>query len=1516
MHRYFYNDRLFAGDYFERVLNELKFPSPRVLPENWKEKLQELLSYWEDSRKHHMVYKADAKKSYVGLPEGWIPLEGSSESNIEQGFIRKVLESIFGYSIDNNRTLKLQGDAASEVVNKNANQRPDMILFPSIETLNSAANHLDKTDNNAVTFCHDALFILDAKKFSKGVGADEKIEDISKIEKGAYQDIQQVDRYLRGCNKKWGILTNGRSWRLMRTGDGETLENLKFDLVLFLEDLRNEKSDLSIEDPKTKNIFSLFWYMFGIPAVSGGYLDKLDVESQANNKKVRDILKDNAHKAVELIAKGFFHHPSNPYANDSIQTDIDHLRELSLTFLYRLLFILKAEALNLLPTKDEKGGNTLYYREYSTRAIFEALNEKSHSDREGSSRVFKRLKDLFQSISRGGEAGIPAYNGGLFNEVRNEELESLLLYDKYLYEILHSLIYLDDEEPVPYEDLEVRDLGDIYEGLLEQRLVLKFDPNIDCNTVVLYNQKGERKASGSYFTPDRLVDHLVRKTLLPLLDGCNNDPHKILNLKVLDPSMGSGHFLVKAVDVMAAYLTVNCDPVDEGAPDENGAEELAYWKSKIAEHCIYGVDFNPMAVELAKVSLWLHTARKDKPLSFLDHHLKCGNSLVGARLEDLTAPGMKSKVSKNGNVWEPVAEKKIETLEIKKRKKDKKQLAFAFPIDTSLFSGILESIHTILDAPSDTASDIHKKNQKYADIVAYKLKAHKALADLWCAQWFKVAPNTEGIKDYETQSGIYTLLKDACGLPYDNQRFDKYEELLAQSDLLQAIEADKKKGYGARQFAYFHWQLEFPEVAFDAKGTLKKGFGFDVVVGNPPWDKIKPAKKDFYSPFSEAVASSQAGTMDKLIMQLENENPALVQGWIEYEKDLKDFTEYLSAKNEYEWQTVKVNGKKTGGDPDLFRYFIERAFQCVEDQGRVGFLVPGGLWQSEGCTGLRQLILGENTIEQMEVFENYRKWAFNIHTSFKFTSFVAEKKKPRKNGVFYGAFMLRDTRYLDGLLPEREVKLSQKAIENLSPDTLALLDIKSDGDFQLINRLHEEFPAFGDEKSGWNAKYRRELDMTNDSWLFKKTDWMTLREFTEVFPVDKGETWHQAFDETQKPYSAKLPDPLPRIGNYWIAADAEHYRSLGYKEISFEPKKGNGITAFISNEDIAIVNKPNSRFEEKHFRIIPNGIYTPLYEGRMVHNFDHCQKKYIGGEGRTAIWDDFEAGDRKVLQAHFYVCQQEISQSPTYRIGFCDVTGATNERSMLATIIPNKSMGGNKVPTLSPSDLNKPYELAAVLSSFVYDYLIRLRITTTMNYVYVKQIPTPFIVDSELKNKLLQLCCTTPELAELWEEEMGTPWSYSVSPKDLWERAALRAEIDAIVADMYGLSVEEYARVLTSFPIMDRKFNALDGDYFLTESDHTIKDNKKKVEGVHWIENSAGVFEMKPRSFITRDFALFTYMKRKKYQIPSDLEEWYKTKVKLDTKATLSKFRIGKEKNLSNRIGRAKDLGAIAYVPS
>ncbi len=1019
---YLPKQNLFSSSYFERVLGDPKLGILHELPEDGADRLRRLVELWDRERDRFIVADRRAQGEllpllpYRGLPEGFKPLANDSESNIENGFIRPVVESILGFSVVQNRSLRLSEGVADEV--KSPNQRPDLVLFSDKAVCDRAVKDAGgpKSVPDGVAFCRGAQMILDAKRFDKGVGEDDPANEGKRLKKKhrqdttAIEDLKQVERYLRGYQKKWGVLTNGRVWRLMR--QGQVHECVQFNLVLFLEDLRGR--DITEQD---LGIFKLFWNLFGIPAVAGGVLDKIERESEADTSKVRDILRDQAHKAVETIANGFWGHANNGYPQTPTQGELDHLRELSLTFLYRLLFILKAEAQNLLPAFDELGAETTYTKYLSTRAIFKHLREMGATERERVSVQFSALYRLFDAIDRGDKTTeIPAYNGGLFNPDRHRELNKLVLDDETLYVILRTLIYQQDDldSPVPYADLNVRDLSDIYEGLLEQRLTLEQDGNGQ-PFLRLANQKGERKASGSYYTPDSLVDHLVRKAVTPLFETTGNDPWKLLDIKLLDPAMGSGHFLVKAVDVIAEYLTQHCDPVDEGAPDNDGPEEMAYWKRKVAENCIYGVDYNPMSVELAKVALWLYTAEKDKPLSFLDHHLKCGNSLIGIDLDQLGTVPLVLKVLKSGGKWEPKA----------KKKKAAGQGEIGIRIGEKMIGNVRSAMTEVMTTPSDTPDDIKRKSQLYANEVEQRLAAHKLLADLWCAQFFFVEPTEEDANEHDKLMG---QVRRICSIEDDAARAAELETIL-QHPLVERIYKAKDEGYGPRPTRFFHWQLEFPEVAFDEEGKRRSGFGFDAVVGNPPWDKIKPAKRDFYSPFSEEVAGTQGASLNRLIMKLEEEKPELEDGWRHYEDTLKRIVAFLSTSGFYEHQVTKVNGKKTGGDPDLFRYFVERASQCATDGGRVGYLVPCTLWQAESTTALRRMLFGAYTMESLYTFENYRKWAFNIDSRFKFTALVFNKVRPPKNHEFPAAFMLRDPEALNGKQPERVLSLSRDFVE-------------------------------------------------------------------------------------------------------------------------------------------------------------------------------------------------------------------------------------------------------------------------------------------------------------------------------------------------------------------------------------------------------------------------------------------------------------------------------------------------------
>ncbi len=317
----------------------------------------------------------------------------------------------------------------------------------------------------------------------------------------------------------------------------------------------------------------------------------------------------------------------------------------------------------------------------------------------------------------------------------------------------------------------------------------------------------------------------------------------------------------------------------------------------------------------------------------------------------------------------------------------------------------------------------------------------------------------------------------------------------------------------------------------------------------------------------------------------------------------------------------------------------------------------------------------------------------------------------------------------------------------------------------------------------------------------------------------------------------------------------------------------------------------------------------------MVHNFDHAQKRYVSGEGRKAVWATVPLGDKR-LESRVFASPRESGRALATRVGFCDVTGATNERTTLAALIPLTSACGNKVPTLSLQDAGV---LCALLNSFIWDALIRMRVSTTMNYIYLRQIPVPSrssfaLYEATLRKLVAGLSCTTPELADVWDAVYPKdPWNYASAERDLWKRGEMRAELDAIIADLYGLSVEEYANVLTTFPLLDRDQPALPGDAHVTDGDGT---SKRGPEGEHWEERPWGVIEREPRSFVTRDLALLTYVRRKKYPIPERLDDWYRDAVGFDPEGELSRFRVGTVKDLAERVEQARNKGAVAYVPS
>jgi hypothetical protein len=463
--------------------------------------------------------------------------------------------------------------------------------------------------------------------------------------------------------------------------------------------------------------------------------------------------------------------------------------EQSLTIVYRMLFLLFAEARALVPL-----WHPLYRESYSLEALRDAA-DRSERPR-GLWDALRAIARLAHAGCRAGDLRVTPFNGRLFAPSRTPLAERRGLDDQAARRAVIALSTRPapdraGRERIAYRDLGVEQLGAVYETLLD------YEPRVDQQVVTLASGSGIRKATGTFYTPQPIADYLVRRTLAPLVRGAT--PERILQLRVVDPAMGSGAFLVAACRYLArAYETALVEAGACHASDIGEAERAAIRRS-VAERCLYGVDLNPMAVQLARLSLWLATLAADRPLSFLDHRLQVGDSLLGTWLANLRRPPSPRIRAPDDPALPLFGETAIGDA-----------LREALPVRFSLES-----------APNDTLEHVRAKERAFAALTAPRaaLSRWKRVADLWCAAWFagdQAAPPT-----------AFGALSDA---------------ILTGRDTLPAKTAarylDTAAAIGASR-RLFHWELEFPEVFFDEHGSRRPAAGFDAVVGNPPWDMIR-----------------------------------------------------------------------------------------------------------------------------------------------------------------------------------------------------------------------------------------------------------------------------------------------------------------------------------------------------------------------------------------------------------------------------------------------------------------------------------------------------------------------------------------------------------------------------------------------------------------------------------------------------------------------------------------------------
>lgn len=1267
---------------------------------------------------------------------------------------------------------------------------PDYGLCASDEAKRKTYKHIKSSG-----VFKDVVCILEAKRWERPL--DKKMR--ARKQRDFFEDdtdnpsLQTVN-YLLHTKTKWGILTNGRLWRIYERDQSAGLEKwFEVDLVRILDPAGQQSLDF--EQISQLDAFKYFYLFFRLQAFPE-FLQKVLDESVDYELKVSEDLKENVYKALRLLAEGFVQ--SNPEQFDR-EKDKDKIRRKCFVLLYRILFILFAES---KPYKAQERllprGNRSYDDDYSLWSLRHTIAEKAGEDIKKASDSYKRfpdtrcvyleqLKSLFHLVDVGSEHEdfnipksafhVPAYNGGLFDPAHFDETWKIT--DRYLGQVIDLLSRAPKEDGVvlhfiDYGYLDVDKLGGIYEGLLENRLEIaeddivpavvdkkerwipvdeakdlkkvKKEEKVKKGEYYPVTDRGERKTSGSYYTPSILVDYIVKHTLEPIIQQSKKEiepeqkklerqlkkrekegmkgeviklqkqldellPRKILSLRILDPAMGSGHFLVSATKYLAKRLT----ELSTGEEVEEDANEYRIAKRRIVENCIFGVDKNELAVELAKVSLWIETVARDRALSFLDHHLRWGDSLLGSTIDSLgKLPSEKKSTQKQTDM-------------------------FSAPLSPVIQRAI--PMYTLIEnRPSITADDVKRKGEIFQNARDI-LRPFREVVDVWMADWFLEVDR----EDYES---AHALLKIQ-----DETELEREFQKLRNKGWFKEVQAlyDKHR--------FFHWELEFPESYFDEKGKRLKDFGFDAVIGNPPWERIRLEEVQFFTGrFPQIALAPRASDRKGMIKKLEDENPELWKEYREAKDDADRILRYFHKSGFY-----PLMGR---GDTNFYAVFAERAARVVMRKGRVGFLTPSGIATDNTTQFFFQELVDNHRLSQLLDFENKKEFFEEIHSSFKFSIVLF-------GGISIGIEKIRMAFFLHRDEFEKLIAKETDRLVELQPDDFALFNpntrtcpiFRTQRDYELTKKIYERSTVLidntGDEEiNPWGISFLRMFDMTNDSHLFKTAEEL------------KGD------------------------GFYFV--------------------EGNKYKKKITDEE--------TKEEQEVY-------YLSLYEAKMIHYFDHryaegiiSDERLISTQASELVPVSKKENPQFSINPRFWVMEQEvqnqIDDGRKWFICFRDIARATDVRTCIATIIPYVGVG-NTLPLIIQDNPNALLSscLLANLSSIPLDYATRQKVSSThLNFFIVEQLPVlpPERYEEEfhgkklidiISPKVLELCYTAHDLAGFAKDMGHVDKKGKVKKPFKWDserRFHLRCQLDALYFILYGLDTGEANEILETFPIVKR----------------------------------------------------------------------------------------------------------------
>ena len=1034
--------------------------------------------------------------------------------------------------------------------------------------------------------------------------------------------------------------------------------------------------------------------------------------------RARDKLSDGFRQALEILGQGFLSHAANRKLRSALHAgDLtrEHYFGQLLRLVYRLVFLLTVEERDLLHPRDASdSARRLYAEGYGLRRLRDRAVRASAHDAQGD--LWEAVRIVFRSLADGEpRLGLPAL-GGLFAADECPDLDAARLDNRALLGALFHLAWLRERSGlvrVNWRDMGPDELGYVYEGLLELVPQITGDGRSFSFAGAAESQGHERKTTGSYYTPDELVQVLLASALDPVIER-TVDAHPedavdaLLELAIVDPACGSGHFLLAAARRLAdriARIRAGGTPT----PDD-----YQHALRDVVRRCIYGVDMNPLAVEICKVALWMESIDPGLPLTFLESHIRCGNSLIGTSraLMGDEVPDAAWAVLEGDDRRITRSLRRINREEIA----GQRRLPFGPRKDTG---ALHDAIRAFEQAPDTDAAALAEKRRKWTALLESEAYEHeKLVADAWCAAfvWPKDEPGP--IVEAAPTTAAWLALRDREAPP---------------SPIL--VETTRRI---ADDYGLFHWELAFPHV-------LARG-GFDVVLGNPPWERVKLQEKEFFAKREPSIANARnAAERKKRIAALPATNPVLWMEWTRATRIAYGQSHFMRQSGRY-----PLCGK---GDVNTYALFAEHNWRVLAPRGCAGFIAPSGIVTDDTTKEYFQALLDRSVLASVHHFENESLVFKGLDHRYRFVLLTVRESR-QADLVFYArrAVDLDDRR--------RHFTLTPADFAALNPNTRTCPTFRSHRDAEINLAMYRRAGVLwreGDpDGNPWGLRFLRMFDMANDSGLFRTR--------------------------------------AERAAAGW-RLDADRFEKDGE-------------------------------------------VVMPLYEAKMIHQFDHRFGTYEGqsesqaNRGKLPELDHVAHADpRRVTLSRYWVHEDEVAArlddtwDRHWMLGWRDITRASDIRTVIACIIPKAAVNDKFLLMMPSSDPQAVAGLYANLSSIPFDYCARQKVGgVSLKYFTMRQLPgfppgayalsVPWAPSIRMRDwllpRVLELTYTAWNLKAFAEDcgDDGAPFIW-----DPGRRFQLRCEIDAAFFHMYGISRDDTAYILGTFPALDRSEEREHGEY-------------------------------------------------------------------------------------------------------